>query len=79
MKNNIDTSQNINTRIEKGVTALAAQYKGDKAFRADITTTLDEQEQKSQYQVGVLVENLLASYDLPIILGGNASSIKEVN
>ncbi len=63
LQNNIETSQNINVRIEQGIVALSAQYEGDKAFRADITETLDDQEKKSNYQVSILVENLLATYD----------------
>lgn len=63
LNNNIHTSENINNRIERGLIALAKQHQADVAFRTDITQTLDVQEGKSNYQVGILVENLLAGYD----------------
>ena len=63
MENNIATSQNISERIDQGLKLRQEQWKADKAFRADISDTLDHQEVKSKKQVDVLVENLLAGYD----------------
>ena len=63
LRNNIEISQNINERIEKGLDDRQRQYTADIAFRNDIRQTLDEQAIKSKKQVGVLVENLLAAYD----------------
>lgn len=63
MQNNVDTSQNINERIEQGLQVRRAQWKADVNFRKDITDTLDYQEQKSNRQVDMLVENMLAGYD----------------
>ena len=61
--NNIQTSHNINEKIEKGLDERAEQYSEDNLFRADIRQTLDNQEIKSNKQVDILKENILASYD----------------
>ncbi|MFT5168537.1 MAG: GTPase SAR1 family protein [Saprospiraceae bacterium] len=63
LQNNIEISQNINVRIEKGLKDRDRQYEADILFRDDIRKTLDSQEIKSKKQVTVLVENLLAAYD----------------
>ncbi len=63
LENNIEISQNINERIEKGLTDRKDQYAADITFRDDIRSTLDDQEIKSKKQVNVLVENLIAAYD----------------
>ena len=63
LHNNIETSKNINERIQKGVSDRKAQWEADIAFREDIKETLDKQELKSNHQVDQLVENLLAAYD----------------
>jgi small GTP-binding protein len=63
LQNNIEISQNINGRIEKGLQDRERQYEADILFRDDIRKTLDSQEVKSKKQVTVLVENLLAAYD----------------
>jgi len=61
--NNANTALNINDKIYKGVLIRKEQYESDLRFRNDIRETLDHQEIKTQRQVNVLVENLLASYD----------------
>ncbi|MEM9823059.1 MAG: dynamin family protein [Bacteroidota bacterium] len=61
--NNIQTSENVNERIRKGVALRKKQWEIDVQFRNDIRETLDQQEGKSKAQVDVLVENLLAAYD----------------
>ncbi len=61
--NNADTALNINDKIYEGVLLRKEQYEADFRFRKDIKDTLDQQEQKTNRQVSVLVENLLASYD----------------
>ena len=63
LENNIATSQNVNERINKGVTDRKNQWEADVAFRKDIQTTLSEQGVKSNNQVDNLVENLLSAYD----------------
>ena len=63
LQNNIQTSGNINERIYKGVLDRKKQNLADKEFRIDIRQTLEAQEIKSNKQVSVLVENLLAGYD----------------
>ncbi len=62
-ENNISTSQNINERIYKGVVLRKEQWVADTEFRNDIKATLEQQEKKSNNQVDILVENLLAAYD----------------
>ena len=63
LENNIETSRNINERIERGVATRRQQWAADTQFRQDILSTLDEQAIKSNKQVDILVENLLAGYD----------------
>ena len=61
--NNAETALNINDKIYKGVIIRKEQLEADLRFRKDIKTTLDDQERKTQRQVNILVENLIASYD----------------
>ena len=63
LQNNIQTSNNINDRIFKGVLLRKEQWDADIKFRNDIRQTLDQQENKSKGQVDILVENLLGTYD----------------
>jgi GTPase SAR1 family protein len=63
LSNNLDTCTNINERIFNGLTVRKAQWQADQDFRKDIRQTLDIQEVKSNNQVQMLVENLLAGYD----------------
>ncbi len=61
--NNADTALNINDKIYKGVIIRKEQLDADLRFRGDIQSTLDDQESKTQRQIKILVENLIASYD----------------
>lgn len=63
LQNNVATSLTISERLEKGLEDRIKQFEADKVFRNDVGETLDNQKDKSQYQAGVLVENLLAGYD----------------
>jgi len=61
--NNAETALNINDKIFKSVIIRKEQYESDRRFRNDIKQSLDHQEIKTQRQVSILVENLIASYD----------------
>ena len=63
LQNNILTSLNILDRIWQGLQDRKAQWEADVEFRRDIRQTLDEQQKRSDKQVDMLVENLLAAYD----------------
>ncbi len=63
LQNNIEISQNIASRILDGLKTRQAQFEADKAFRADVRETLDEQESQANKQVDLMVENLLSTYD----------------
>ncbi len=63
LQNNINTSRNINERIYKGLQIREAQWEADKVFREEIRDTLSDQSEKSNAQVDILVENLVAAYD----------------
>lgn len=63
LQNNIVTSQNINNRIYNGLEMRKKQWDADILFRNDIRETLNNQAIKSNTQVDILVENLLATYD----------------
>ncbi len=63
LQNNVDLSNNINERILTGVLTRKKQWEIDTEFRGDIKETLRQQSVKSNNQVDILVENLLAGYD----------------
>ncbi len=58
-----EISLNINEKIYNGVLLRNEQFESDERFRSDIRETLDRQEDRTQRQVTVLVENLIAAYD----------------
>lgn len=63
MANSTNTAQRIADTISHALQLRDEQFLLDRDFRDDIRETLDSQEKKTQYQVGVLAENLLATYD----------------
>ncbi len=63
LENNIDTSINISDKIKDGLDKREAQLMSDREFRKDVIHTLNKQESKSNYQVDVLTENILGTYD----------------
>jgi len=63
LTNNISTSRNVGERIHKGLQLRSAQLEADQRFREDIRETLDGQEVRSNNQIDILVENLIAAYD----------------
>lgn len=63
LKNNIDTSKTILTKIKEGVLLREKQLEADNKFRVEIKKSLNEQEKKSLYQVDVLIENILGAYE----------------
>lgn len=63
LQNNISTSLNITERIHKALIIRREQFFADTDFRKDIQQTLSNQELKSNKQVDILRENLLATYD----------------
>ena len=63
LKNNIDTSKTILSRIKEGVNLREKQLEADNKFRLEVKKTLNEQEKKSLYQVDVLIENILGAYE----------------
>ncbi|MEN0050378.1 MAG: dynamin family protein [Bacteroidota bacterium] len=63
LQNNIDISTNINEKIYGGLLTRKKQWDADIAFREDVKETLQQQSVKSNNQVDILVENLLAGYD----------------
>ncbi len=69
--NNISTSRNVGERIEKGLQTRTAQLEADRRFRADIHETLEHQAVRSNKQIDILVENLLAAYDRITIKTGD--------
>ncbi len=58
-----DTSYNINEKIYDGLLIRRKQYEADIKFREEISITLTDQEKKTERQIDILVENLLATYD----------------
>lgn len=63
LKNNLATSHHILERLRIDLDTRAEQFRVDTEFRNDIFKTLDNQEQKSNHHVTLLIENLLNGYD----------------
>lgn len=63
LDNNIATSINISDKINDGLRNREEQLIADAAFRKDVSETLEKQENKSIYQVDLLKENILSTYD----------------
>ena len=63
MANNISTAGNINEKIGDSIQLRDEQYHLDQSFRDDITDTLNAQKEKTNRQIDLLTENLLAAYD----------------
>lgn len=63
LQNNIHTAQTISQKIQASLDLRRKQWEVDTEFRNKIRETLDKQEAKTEYQINVLVENLLATYD----------------
>lgn len=61
--NNINTSFTINEKIAHSIDLREQQWKYDQEFRNEIKQTLDNQESKTENQIKILIENLLATYD----------------
>jgi len=63
LKSNIATAHNINERIEEGIEIRDKQLHEDREFRKEVVIALEEQQNRSNSQVDLLVENLLIEYD----------------
>ena len=63
LNNSLQTSETILQKISQSLNTRKEQWHADVAFRTAITETLNQQEQKTNYQVSILSENILASYD----------------
>ncbi|MEL6971630.1 MAG: dynamin family protein [Bacteroidota bacterium] len=63
LANGIATAENINERISEGLALRQRQYEADHIFREDIKETLEDQEDKSNKQVDLLLDALLGAYD----------------
>ncbi len=58
-----DTSYNINEKIYDGLLIRRMQYEADVTFRDEIRNTLTNQQEKTERQINILVENLVATYN----------------
>ncbi|MEM6629274.1 MAG: dynamin family protein [Bacteroidota bacterium] len=63
LQNNINTAHTLMGRIQEGLKTREAQYNADTIFREDVKQTLTDQENRSNNQVDLLIESLLADYD----------------
>ncbi|NJL75081.1 MAG: GTP-binding protein [Saprospiraceae bacterium] len=63
LQNNLDLSDNINEKILVGLVTRKQQWEADLAFRKDIQETIRQQSVKSNNQVDILIENLVAGYE----------------
>ncbi len=63
LESNVATAHSISDKIGDNLRLREEQYQLDLRFRQDIKDSLDAQEVKTNRQIDVLTENLLASYD----------------
>ncbi len=63
IQNNLNTATTINQKINHSLDIRQKQWEYDKIFRNEIKEILDNQENRTQKQIDVLIENLLANYD----------------
>ena len=63
LQSSLFTSEVINNKISNSLKLRIEQYNSDLAFREDIKNTLDKQQGKTERQVDILTENLIATYD----------------
>lgn len=62
LRNNLETSRNINAKINESISLRQAQYDADVSFRNEIKAELNDQSKRSSNQAQNLVENLSAAY-----------------
>jgi len=60
---NLETGQKIQRQIKDGIDLRQQQYEADLDFRTEISASLEKQAAKSNDQVDMLVENLVAAYE----------------
>lgn len=63
LENNLQTCQNLHSRIRKGLDDRISQLHADQSFRDDIRTTLEQHSDKADQQIGALVRQLTDTYD----------------
>lgn len=63
LENNITTLLTITTKLDTSIEIRKKQYIADKRFREDIREIMDQHENKTKYQIDLLTENLLATYN----------------
>ncbi len=59
----VDTLININERLREGMVLRQDQFEADMAFRKETKEILDQQESKTAYQTGLLIENLTSRFE----------------
>jgi ribosome biogenesis GTPase A/uncharacterized protein YoxC len=62
-QNNTETARTIVEKIQHSLDLRRRQWEADQSFRSAIKVTLEEQTGKTAYQIDMLVENLVATYD----------------
>lgn len=62
-QNNAHTADTIAGKIQHSLDLRRRQWEADKEFRQMITQTLADQTEKTEYQIDMLVENLVGTYD----------------
>ncbi len=62
-KNNINTLQTIQLKLDESMQNRILQYDVDVKFRTEIKEMIEVQHNKTQRQIGVMTESLLDSYD----------------
>ena len=63
LENNISTLLTITTKLDSSIEIRKKQYIADKRFREEIREIMDQHENKTKYQIDLLTENLLATYN----------------
>lgn len=63
LENNITTLMTITTKLDTSIETRKKQYLADKRFREEIKEIMEQHEGKTKYQIDLLTENLIATYN----------------
>jgi ribosome biogenesis GTPase A len=64
LENNINTLLTITNKLDNSIEIRRKQFIADKAFREEIREIMNQHESKTKYQIELLTENLISTYNI---------------
>ncbi|MBK6784667.1 MAG: hypothetical protein IPG79_13565 [Saprospiraceae bacterium] len=64
LENNINTLLTITNKLDNSIDIRKKQFVADKAFREEIREIMNQHESKTKYQIELLTENLISTYNI---------------